>query len=518
LEAEVNLNGLEYLPYFITNNGEVESIGYAFINLTQYSKEELVGKKISEVFKMLRIFVYDSVESVEHMEEKSNGYLFTKALECRQIIMIRRPGPNHSSMVYIFLEKPDSRLEDKFPVIHQMCESGIFGIAIFSVPGLTLLKANQTWLDLMDEPYNKKENSLGRYIGDIVTNWKGSRLESIWNNVLKTGEAYYNREYQLESIKGGTVYKSFSITPIYEHGQLRFFVEISSDITDVVLERQQMKERIIVVEQQKNEIEKTLKMKEEFFSFMSHEFKTPLTIINTAVQALENICGNELSKKAKVFVKKIRQNSFRQLRLINNLLDITRSDAGFIKINKRNADIVSMTKVITESVALYARQKGIILKFSSELDKKIIAIDDEKYERILLNLLSNAFKFTPINKSVSVHIFSDEQNICVQVRDEGIGIPKEKQDVIFDLFGQVNSSLVRNTEGTGIGLSLVKILVEAMGGSIGLESEEGVGSVFSILLPDVVAEENDEQLMMEGVNDYRLVNAIDIEFSDIYSS
>lgn len=180
----------------------------------------------------------------------------------------------------------------------------------------------------------------------------------------------------------------------------------------------------------------------------------------------------------------IKQNTNRQLRLVNNILDITRANAGRITINKKNIDIVFLTKAITESVYEFASKKGVRLTFVSKLAKKIIGIDDEKYERIILNLLSNAIKFTPAGKSIIVNLHSAKTNICIEVKDNGIGIPRNKIDVIFERFGQVESSLSRQAEGTGIGLSLVKRFVEALGGSVSVKSNLGKGTTFKILLPN----------------------------------
>jgi signal transduction histidine kinase len=261
---------------------------------------------------------------------------------------------------------------------------------------------------------------------------------------------------------------------------------------------------------------KVIEMKDEFLSLISHEFRTPLSVISTAIQAMNSVCGNELSDKSKKYLDVIRMNTFRQLRLVNNLLDITRADAGRVKINKKNVDIVLLTKSITESVNNYASQKGINIKFISPLEKKIIGIDNEKYERILLNLLSNAIKFTPESKSINVKLFSKKKSICVEVKDKGIGIPRDKVEVIFEKFGQVDSSLSRQTEGTGIGLALVKKYVEVLGGSISVKSKVGTGSTFTVLLPGEMIVE--EQTGKETVDllDNRLIQATKVEFSDIY--
>jgi signal transduction histidine kinase len=223
-----------------------------------------------------------------------------------------------------------------------------------------------------------------------------------------------------------------------------------------------------------------------------------------------------MTEKVKKYIRIIRQNANRQLRLVNNLLDITRANAGSIKVNKRNIDIVFITKAITESVYEFSSQKGIDVTFTSSFSEKIIALDDEKYERIILNLLSNAIKFTPKGKNINVNIYSVKENVCIDVKDSGIGIPKDKIDIIFDKFGQVDSSLSRQAEGSGIGLSLVKKFVEALGGSISVKSEIDYGSTFTVLLPnETVLEEKHEKLMVD-LMDNRLVQTTNIEFSDIY--
>lgn len=265
-------------------------------------------------------------------------------------------------------------------------------------------------------------------------------------------------------------------------------------------------------------LKKSVQMKDEFLSLISHEFRTPLTVINSAVQALEFICRDELSIKAKGFIKKIKQNSNRQLKLVNNLLDITRINAGYLKIHKTNKDIVRVTEAIIYSIKVYAEQKGISLKFSSTMKKKIIGIDEDKYERIILNLLSNAIKFTPKGKFVSVRVFQKlfqrKRKVCIEVSDDGIGIPDEKKELIFERFGQVDSLLTRQAEGTGIGLSLVKMLVELLGGNITLYSKEGEGSKFTVILPAERAEEVQTQ-QDEIMSDSRLIQATALEFSDI---
>jgi PAS domain S-box-containing protein len=336
------------------------------------------------------------------------------------------------------------------------------------------------------------------------------------------GETY--TDYELIAHRKDIDHKwigSYGGTPIYDkNGNLSMVVITLRDITQTIQNQMEIKnqhEQLLKAEKEKNEaLEKAIEMKDEFLSLISHEFRTPLNVINTAIQALYLLHADELSDKVKEYIATIKQNTFRQLRLVNNLLDITRANAGCIKIHKKNMDIVFLTREITGSVHQYASLKGVELSFVSTVKKKVIGIDDEKYERILLNLLSNAIKFTPEGNSILVMLRSMKDYVCIEVKDNGIGIQKDKLDIIFERFGQVDSSLSRQAEGTGIGLSLVKKFVEALDGNVSVKSRPGKGSTFTVRLPSVkVAEENNEK-PITGLLDNRLEQVTNVEFSDIY--
>ena len=143
------------------------------------------------------------------------------------------------------------------------------------------------------------------------------------------------------------------------------------------------------------------------------------------------------------------------------------------------------------SISSFTESKGIDIIFDTDTEEKIIAYDPEKIERIVLNLLSNAIKFSDKGDEILVNVKDKNKFVEISVKDNGIGIEKNQLDMIFDRFKQVNKSLSRNAEGTGIGLSLVKSIVELQGGSISVESEFGKGSKFTVLIPAVkVLQEN----------------------------
>lgn len=340
------------------------------------------------------------------------------------------------------------------------------------------------------------------------------------SKILK-GNAVHNQ--RIKSKKGThKTYAEFNCTPIFDNnGDLQYGIMLRHDMTDIMKKENKIREQqrlLYISEKNRREmLEKTLIMKDEFISMITHEFKTPLNVIYSAVQLIESFYINQLPDRVKDLICNMKQNTFRQLRLVNNLLDITRLNSGRLSLNMQNIDIIFLTKMIVESVKLYANQKNIELSFETNINSRTFAVDDEKYERILLNLLSNAIKFTPNGGKITVTVKENKLNntICISITDSGIGIPKEKQELIFERFGQVESTLSRQAEGTGIGLSLVKLLVDVLEGSIKVDSELGAGSTFEVILPMKECEENKENNMLLDT-DTRLVTSINVEFSDIY--
>jgi PAS domain S-box-containing protein len=383
---------------------------------------------------------------------------------------------------------------------------------------------NQRGLDFFYEPEKIKSGASFSHTKYYDMKGKLLQIEDMVGSKVLKGEKIKNWRIKAER-PDKTLYFSMSGNPIYdEHGEIAAAIICCRDITeekeneDLIYLQQ---EQLLKTEKEKNEaLIVAIEMKDEFLSIISHEFKTPLTVINSAIQAMELICRDELSVKGKDFVKKIKQNAFRQLRLVNNLLDITRANAGHIKLHKSSVDIVFFTKSIVDSVNIYALQKEIEIQYTASMKKKTIYLDEEKYERIILNLISNAIKFTPKGRSITVSVFTKvikkRNNICIKVIDTGVGIPQDKQSLIFERFGQVDSSLTRQAEGTGIGLSLVKKLVEAHEGEIHVDSEIGRGSTFTILLPIEKECEQAEAKKFQESKDNRLIQSAAIEFSDIY--
>ncbi|WP_291633310.1 ATP-binding protein, partial [Clostridium sp.] len=268
------------------------------------------------------------------------------------------------------------------------------------------------------------------------------------------------------------------------------------------------------------ELEAYDKVRTDFFANLSHELRTPLNVICSTIQLIKSLDGSKNlgDEKIKYYINIMNQNSLRLLRLINNIIDTTKIEANYISLQLKNGDIIYIVEEISQSVAEYIKNHGITLIFDTDVEEKTIAFDEEKIERIMLNLLSNAVKFTEKNGSILVNIYDKGDFIEISIKDTGIGIPKDKLKFIFERFAQIDKSTSRHNEGSGIGLALVKSLVEMHGGEIHVNSIEGKGSEFIITLPvrivDTKQEENN--LKNREVFETNYEENLSIEFSDIY--
>lgn len=332
------------------------------------------------------------------------------------------------------------------------------------------------------------------------------------NEVFQTRKIIEGYEIKLSKLDGTIVNTEITVMPYeYEMDDCVFIM-----IKDVTAQKQS--------ERLKQEVEqKTIfnNMQRDFFTNLSHELKTPINLIFGTVQLMESKVKNNITNIKEIGFSKhsqvLKQNCFRMLKLISNLIDITKIDTGYLKLNLKNSNIISIVEDITLSTVEYVESKGISLVFDTDIEEKVMAIDGNMIERIVLNLLSNAIKFTDDGGEIKVQLIDKEDKVLISVKDTGVGIPKEKLDEIFSRFAQVEKTLARNMGGSGIGLSLVHSLVKMHGGVIFAVSEPGKGSEFIIELPARLVSEEEESDFLELQGKERYVDMMNIEFSDIYS-
>ncbi len=264
-----------------------------------------------------------------------------------------------------------------------------------------------------------------------------------------------------------------------------------------------------------NKMQELSDAKEEFLSVVSHELRTPINVILSAEKVIGSMINRrdkESREKVSRWLNMIHQNGLRLLKLVNNVLDLSKIDAGYLKIDRKNLDYIAFIRRIYYSIAPFVEQKGLSISFSAEVGELTTAVDEEKMERVILNLISNAVKYNKDGGKIEISVYRDQHHVYTDIRDTGIGIPEDKLDIIFERFLQVNSSLSRPREGAGIGLSLSNSIAQLHNGSITVESGLNQGSLFTLKLPiTTVNEEDIGELSPAALNP----DTMNIEMSDI---
>lgn len=222
------------------------------------------------------------------------------------------------------------------------------------------------------------------------------------------------------------------------------------------------------------------KAKSEFLASMSHELRSPLNTIMGYTQLLAEETAGSLTEKQRRFIGHIGKDSQHLLNLINDILDLSKIEAGHLELNKESCDLQSLLTDALGMARPLAAERGVRLE--NEAQDTVVWGDPLRTKQVLLNLLSNAVKFTPAGGRVMVSTGQEGDQVAITVADTGIGIPPEQHDAIFNRFHQVGSTTRGVKEGTGLGLAITKTLVEQMGGRIWVESEVGQGSRFTFTL------------------------------------
>jgi signal transduction histidine kinase len=231
------------------------------------------------------------------------------------------------------------------------------------------------------------------------------------------------------------------------------------------------------------QLEAASRHKSEFLANMSHELRTPLNAIIGFSEVLQERMFGELNDKQMEYVHDIHASGKHLLSLINDILDLSKIEAGKVELELTRFHLPTSLEGALTLVRERATRHGIAVSLA--LDDKLgeIVADERKVRQVLLNLLSNAVKFTPDGGSVEVRAELIDSDARIAVRDTGIGIAPEDQELIFEEFRQVGNDLFRKREGTGLGLTLARKFVELHGGTLGVASEPGKGSTFTFTLP-----------------------------------
>lgn len=485
-----------------------------------YANEKCRSKRISpknrenktyiDLEKQIKEFLYDkniiSIESALRNSKEWKGII--KLNEEEEVVRVNIQKIKKEKHLYYVLRINDITEEYKMEKNLKLEEQRLRGVTenikdlIFTIDVEGKISyVNKAVIDVLG--YTEEE-LIGKNYYDLLL---------VESNLKMIDSKYFNKDKiltidKVRSKNGLVELESISSRIKDNKNNTLGWVRVARNIEDV--------KEIEILKNKFKEIKQYDKVRSEFFANLSHELRTPINIIYSCIQLINTSKKNKANFASLYdkYEKTLKQNCFRMLRLVNNLIDITKIDSGFIKMDFINYDIIKLTEDITMSVIPYVESKNIDIIFDTDCEELEIKCDPDKIERIILNLLSNAIKFTEPGGRIEVSIFADETLVDIRIKDTGIGIPSHMKEFIFERFIQNDKSLNRNKEGSGIGLSLVKSLVELHEGRVFLRESNESGSEFSILLPNIKLENNVEDSC--GLDYKTEVEKISIEFADIY--
>jgi PAS domain S-box-containing protein len=422
------------------------------------------------------------------------------------------------SLLILYYRRKNDMLQDserRFKLLAENSQNLIYYCRIVPVPELTYI--NPAVTDILG--YTPQEcYSNPKLVYNLLHPDGGQMFET----VVKSAD-FFTKPVVCHFLRkdGRVVWLEFNNAPIYDKDKALIAVQgIATDITSY----KQMQELLEKKNQENMRLlDKALesdRIKTEFLANVSHELRTPLNLILGSIQLFELYLEDTNLEKTMAQPKRLamimKRNCYRMLRLANNLIDVNNINAGYLKVKLHNLDIVSLVRGLTQSAAEYAKAKGVTVDFNTDIKEQIMACDPYIIERVVLNLLSNGVKFTQKGGRVTVSLSRIGDELVISVKDTGIGIAQDKLDIIFRQFYQIDSSLTRPFEGSGIGLYLVKAMVTLHKGTIDIKSQVGQGSEFtmhfSIELMDEDRQHNEASDRIQRFDSQRII----IELSDIY--
>lgn len=294
----------------------------------------------------------------------------------------------------------------------------------------------------------------------------------------------------------------------------------------VFLKKRDKNKFLIVIEKNKKILKETKiheKQRNELFDNISHEFRTPLNVLYNTIKLIEHELSCIELTDEKIIINNrlpiIKNNCYRLLRLGNNFIIVTEIENNLVNLNLNQIDIVYVVEDLVQEVVHYLKEKNIVRNviFDTDVEEKLIYADKEKIEKVLLNLMSNSIKFSKEGDSIEVVLKEEENSIKIILKDNGIGICKEQLDEIFNKFSKVDSSLNRCSEGSGVGLYIVKSFLKCMRAKFNICSEKDKGTMFTLDIPIINIIDNKVCNSNVIVEELTTPDKVKIELSDIYN-
>jgi PAS domain S-box-containing protein len=327
---------------------------------------------------------------------------------------------------------------------------------------------NRVWLDYSGQTLDFVRSNPEAWMNAVHPEDRDRVIRTFWEGV-SSGRGFVFENRALGAHDGAYRWHLQQAVPLHDaHGNVIKFVGTTTDIDD----QKRVEESLAALDRAKT----------TFFSNVSHEFRTPLTLMLGPLEEIQKEAREQLSPERHELLVTVRRNGLRLLKLVNTLLDFSRMEAGRAQTSYQLTDLASFTSEIASAFDSAMKSAGLCFSVECLPIADPVYVDRDMWEKIVLNLLSNAYKFT-FEGDVALTLKSVDGTVELQVRDTGVGIPEEHREHVFERFHRIENTRVRTHEGTGIGLALVQELVKLHGGSVCVESAVGAGSTFTVTIP-----------------------------------
>ncbi|RLG32482.1 hypothetical protein DRN98_05230, partial [Methanosarcinales archaeon] len=466
--------------------------------ITGYKKDEMLGKNChiigsadcSEICTFLDVTTPKPVTGKECTIRSRNGNMITISTNVNNL---RDLSGNIIGVIVSFIDitekKEAARIieasEAKFRTLVENLHAGVFRSTVEG----EYIEANPAMTKIL-KSLTKSELTRSNVLDLLFT---GEAREEICSRLRKEGEIT-GYEVPIETIDGGEK-RWISVSMRCVNGSDAQYIDgVVEDVTrqkhyaeelehEIEMATCELKNDKMELSKAFNELKELDELKTQFFSNISHELKTPLTVIKAHLHFLKTGKLGKLTEKMAKSVDVAAREAVDLEDLVETILDLARLDSGTFKLNLLETAISDVAADLVDRMRKKAEEEGqnLVLEVDGEIPKRLI--DPKRMKQVLMNLVSNSIKYNPEGTTTTIKIYTDSKNIIIDVTDDGVGIEKKDLEKIFDRFYQVDGSTTRSGSGTGIGLSIVKELVTLHGGEITVESEVGAGSTFSVLLP-----------------------------------
>jgi len=490
--------------------GKFIQVNPAFCRMLGYSKKELISKLITDI-----TYSEDIADQLQYQKKLLSGKIKSYQFQKRYV---RKDGKLiwvllSSTMVNDSNGKPlhiigqvqdttekvnaEEKLKESEERFRMIFEKGQFGLAI-SDSNYKFIAANPAFCQMMG--YSAKELSALTFADITPPLQRDVDTENVLS-MTKGKINHYQTEKQYLRKDGTTFWGSLVTTPVHDYeGKIAFYIAMVQDIS----ERKRLEKELLHA---KEKAELADKLKTAFLCNMSHEIRTPMNAIMGFAELIEN---NELlPEKRMAYAKTINHRANDLLNIINDIIDVSKIESGTLNIIEEPGFLNIVLDEIkqffkTRNENLIKKPIEFIVHNTLKSGQNKILCDFQRLKQVLINLAENALKFTYSGFiEIGCELIDDKKNILIYVKDTGIGIPKNKQSLIFDRFRQVDEALYgKKSGGAGLGLSISKGLIELMKGKLWVESEEGKGSVFYFTIPYKVDKNGIEPLIKENHINY----------------